>query len=249
MTTVGFMTADFLVDHSTVDAYTVSDIPSIGTSYDSLFSSFYTWRSGSTIQQCIASLNTTSYVKAHLSTLINNIWTLSYQQLLTAYDTEVASVNADANLDSGQKVLLKTVIAVGYHSTQLWDNWFADNGNTVGRKSGSINYLDTTTRRSILESDLIGAGWGALSVGVVEGVVGGIGGTAAGAVITGGPGAPVGAALGAAQGFLRGAITGAIGGAIAGSLWDGFIKPSLDGPAPETHTPGSGGNKGKKRTG
>lgn len=168
---------------------------------------------------------------------------------MTAYDTEVASVNADANLDSGQKVLLKTVIAVGYHSTQLWDNWFANNGNIVGRKSGSINYLDTTTRRSILESDLIGAGWGALSVGVVEGVVGGIGGTAAGAVITGGPGAPVGAALGAAQGFLRGAITGAIGGAIAGSLWDGFIKPSLDGPTPETHTPGSGGNKGKKRTG
>ena len=169
--------------------------------------------------------------------------------MLTSFDTEVAAVKADANLDSAQKALLLVGIAVGYHSAQLWDNYCTNGGYIVGGKGGHINYIDTANRPSIIEMDMVGLFWGALTVGLVEGVVGAIGGTAAGAVITGGPGAPVGAAAGLAQGAMRGAISGGLLGAIGASLWDGVIKPSIDGPAPETHTPGGGGNKGKKRGG
>jgi len=75
LTTVGFMAADFLVDYNTTDSYTVTDIPSIGASCDTIFAEFYNWRNGRTVQQCIASLNTTRYVKAHILTMVNDIHT------------------------------------------------------------------------------------------------------------------------------------------------------------------------------
>jgi len=52
--------------------------------------------------------------------------------LLTSFDTEVAAVKADANLDSAQKALLLVGIAVGYHSAQLWDNYCTNGGYIVG---------------------------------------------------------------------------------------------------------------------
>jgi len=246
MTSTAYMMADWLVDYNTTDVYNVVDIPDIGASGDTLFAAFYNWRQGRTVTQCLNDLAVTSYVRSYLSTMVGNVYTMNLSQLLTSYDNTLAAVNADANLDSADKVILKMVIAVGYHSAQLWDNYFANNGSIVSGKAPGVAYIDTTTKRDILAMDLMGAGWGAAAGAFTGTIAGGIFGTVVGAVLTGGPGAPPGFLIGAVHGFWRGAITGAIGGAITGSLYEGVIKPSMDNPG-SNPSGGYGAGEGTKK--
>ncbi len=138
MTSTAYMMADWLVDYNTTDAYNVADISGIGASGDMLFAAFYNWRQGRTVSQCLNDLTMTSYVRSYLSTMVGNVYTMNLSQLMTSYDNTLAAVNTDANLDSTDRVALKMVIAVGYHSAQLWENYFANNGFWRGAITGAI---------------------------------------------------------------------------------------------------------------
>lgn len=249
MTTPSYMMADWLVDRNPIDAYVPSDVPSIGASIDTVFSDFYNWRLGKTRQQCIASLTATSYEKAHLTSITNAIWTCNTAQFLSACDAEVAAINANVNLDSNQRALLKSVIAIAYHSAQLWENYCANGGQIVGRNAGHVAYIDTTNRPSILEMDAMGAVYGAFGGAVTGGVIGGALGTTVGAVITGGPGAVPGFWAGGAFGSIRGAFVGLVTGTVSFSLWEGVVKPAWDNPesSGQPTQPGNGPQKGKRR--
>ncbi len=251
MTTPSYMMADWLVDYNTTDAYGPSDVAALGASIDTVFSDFYNWRLGRTRQQCIAGLPATSYEKAHLTSLTNAIWSGNTAQFLSACDAEVVAIKANVNLDSSQRALLLSVVAIAYHSAQLWENYCANGGQIVGRKAGRIVYIDTTNRPSILEMDAMGAIYGAFAGAVTGGVIGGILGTTIGAVITGGPGAVPGFWVGGAYGSLRGAFVGLVTGTVSASLWEGVIKPSMDNPSSsgQPTEPGNGPKKGKRRGG
>jgi len=251
MTTPSYMMADWLVDYNTTDAYGPSDVAALGAAIDTVFSDFYNWRLGRTRQQCIAGLSATSYEKAHLTSLTDAIWSSNTTQFLSACDAEVVAITANANLNSNQRALLLSVVAIAYHSAQLWENYCANGGQIVGRKAGHISYIDTTNRPSILEMDAMGAIYGAFGGAVGGGIIGGVLGTTIGAVITGGPGAVPGFWVGGAYGSIRGAFIGLVTGTISASLWEGVIKPSWDAPpsSGQPTEPGNGPKKGKRRGG
>lgn len=250
MTTPSYMLADWLVDRNPTDAYGPAEVVSLGPAADTIFSDFHNWRLGRSRQQCIASLAATSYEKEHLTSLMDAIWTCNTAQFLSACDAEVVAINANANLDSNQRALLKSVVAIAYHSAQLWENYCANGGLIVGRKAGRITYIDTTNRPSILEMDAMGAVYGAFGGAVTGGVIGGVLGTTIGAVITGGPGAVPGFWVGGAYGSIRGAFIGLVTGTVGASLWEGVVKPAWDNPLSSGQTePGNGPKKGKRRGG
>ena len=227
--TASYIIGDFVVDLDSTDDYDTSYVYPIAYSADSIRAGVASYMTGKTRAQIISGLPFSGQSKNVIEQLLSLVDDAYETPFLLKCDTLVASVNNNAAIDSSEKVMLLTVIAIGYHSFQFWD-YYIPNGALQSFRTPTIfdvNPKEAKTK-NVVEADIVGATVGA-GIGALGGAVGGaVLGTAVGHVLTGGAGAAPGAVLGATFGFFRGLVTGAIAGALGTSAFEGIVKPMIE---------------------
>lgn len=245
--TASYMVGDFLVDYNLSDAHDTSQVYPIAFRVDSIHQAVNNYVAGKTRAQIVAGLPFSTASKTIVAQLFDGIDHAYDRPFLLKCDTLVADVLGNSQIDSSEKVILQSVIAVAYHSFQFWDYYYQDGDLQSSRIPFLAQAPNQPKTESVVEADAVGAVVGA-GIGAAGGAAtGAVLGTTVGAALTGpagGSGAAPGAVLGATFGFFRGAIGGFIAGALAGSAYKGIVEPMLDEDRNESGEP-----KKKERVG